>query len=144
MTTLRTKRESGDIARSEFMHDKTAGSVAHGRAGHKRVGRLAIETGFAAALGLSIMLTTSSARPSRTPVTATIPATPDSSRFILHTLLVPTLDVDALPLRWVALQPASRCGADTTVRVNGEPPHAETDNPVKLMVICADGSQLCR
>ena len=133
--TQRTQREPGDIARSEFVHDKPAGGVVRGHTGHMRAGRLAIEGGLAAALGLSIMLTTSSARPGRPPVVAATPATSDSSRFIRNALLVPVRDINALPLRWVAPQPASRCGADTTVRVNGEPLYAEADNPVKLTAV---------
>jgi hypothetical protein len=107
MTTIRTKRDSGDVGR--------------GRAGPMRVRSLVLEIGLAAALGLSIMLTTSSARPSRQPDAAAAPATTDPSQFILNALLVPALDIDALPLRWVDPRTASLCGPDATVRVNGEP-----------------------
>jgi len=112
MTTIRKTSDVGDIAQ---------GDVERIPAAHRRARRLVVEIGLAAALGLSIMLTTSSARPSRQPVAAATPATADPSQFILNALLVPALDIDALPLRWVDPRPASLCGPDTTVRVNGEP-----------------------
>jgi hypothetical protein len=40
---------------------------------------------------------------------------------MLNALLVPALDADAVPLRWVDPRSALRCGPNTTVRVNGEP-----------------------
>jgi hypothetical protein len=67
------------------------------------------------------MLTSGSARPSQPPIPAAPPATLDPSRFILNALLVPALDADAVPLRWVDPRPALRCGPHTTVRVNREP-----------------------
>jgi hypothetical protein len=45
----------------------------------------------------------------------------DPSRFLLNALLVPALDRDALPLRWVDPRPALRCRPGTEVRVNGAP-----------------------
>ena len=45
----------------------------------------------------------------------------DPQRFILNGLLVPALDTDALPLRWVDPRPGLHCGPETTVRVNGAP-----------------------
>src|SRR5262245_40987131 len=45
----------------------------------------------------------------------------DHSRFVLNALLVPALDGDAVPLRWVDPRPAVQCGPDTTVRVDGAP-----------------------
>jgi hypothetical protein len=76
--------------------------------------------GLAAALGL-IMLTAGSARPSQPPIAGAAPAALNPSRFILNALLVPALDADAVPLRWVDPRPALRCGPHTTVRVNREP-----------------------
>lgn len=51
-----------------------------------------------------------------------LPASPrplDASRFILNGLLVPALDGDAVPLRWVDPRAALRCGPGASVRVNG-------------------------
>ncbi|MEO8751637.1 MAG: hypothetical protein ABI624_03065 [Casimicrobiaceae bacterium] len=45
----------------------------------------------------------------------------DPSRFVLNALLVPALDGDALPLRWVDPRPALGCGPAARVRVNGAP-----------------------
>lgn len=80
--------------------------------------------GLAAALGLSIMRTAGSAQPGQPPIAAAPPAAKnpsDPSRFILNALLVPALDSDALPLRWVDPRGAALCGPDTAVRVNREP-----------------------
>jgi hypothetical protein len=77
--------------------------------------------GLAAALGLSMMLTAGDARPGQPPIAASAPAALDPSRFILNALLVPALDGEAVPLRWVDPRPALRCGPGTVVRVNGMP-----------------------
>lgn len=45
----------------------------------------------------------------------------DPARFILNALLVPALDGDAVPLRWVDPRPRSSCDPATEVRVNREP-----------------------
>lgn len=75
-----------------------------------------------ATLWLCIMLSAISARSDRPPIAAAPPhATFDPTRFILNALLVPALDADAVPLRWVDPRPALSCGPDTTVHVNGEP-----------------------
>ena len=77
---------------------------------------------LAAAAGLCIVLTPEIARPSRLPIASPAPPVAfDPSRFILNALLVPALDADAVPLRWVDPRPAMRCGPDTTVRVNRGP-----------------------
>ena len=103
------------------------GAHQHGRkpddVGRKTVGRarvvcLVIVLGLAGALGLSLMLTTGSANPRRPPIAAAPPAGLDPSRFILNARLVPALDSDAVPLRWVDPRPALHCGPETTVRVN--------------------------
>jgi hypothetical protein len=77
---------------------------------------------LAAAAGLGSVLTPGIAQLSRSPLAAPAPRVSfDPSRFILNALLVPALDADAVPLRWVDPRPALRCGPDTTVRVNREP-----------------------
>jgi hypothetical protein len=56
-----------------------------------------------------------------TPVSVTTAAGFDPQRFILNGLLVPALDTDAVPLRWVDPRPAIQCRPGTSVRVNGGP-----------------------
>ena len=56
-----------------------------------------------------------------TPVSLATAARFDPQRFILNGLLVPALDTDAVPLRWVDPRPAIQCGPETSVRVNGVP-----------------------
>lgn len=109
---------------------KTSGEVASGTIGETRIRFfefismistvLVITLGFAAVL-LSIVLTAKSARPGQAPVATAQPSALDPSRFILNALLVPALDGDAVPLRWVDPRGASLCGPDTVVRVNREP-----------------------
>ncbi|MFO1323429.1 MAG: hypothetical protein U1F15_05130 [Burkholderiales bacterium] len=51
-----------------------------------------------------------------------LPASPrpfDASRFVLNGLLVPAIDSDAVPLRWVDPRAALHCGPGASVRVNG-------------------------
>jgi len=55
------------------------------------------------------------------PVSLTTAARFDPQRFILNGLLVPALDTDAMPLRWVDPRPAIQCRPGTRVRVNGVP-----------------------
>ena len=45
----------------------------------------------------------------------------DPSKLMLNALLVPALDRDVQPLRWVDPRPALHCEPDTRVLVNGEP-----------------------
>jgi hypothetical protein len=45
----------------------------------------------------------------------------DPARFMLNALLVPALDGEALPLRWVDPRPALHCRSGADVRVNGAP-----------------------
>jgi hypothetical protein len=70
--------------------------------------------GLAFAIVLSTVGTSEDARSSAPPAF-------DPSRFILNALLVPALDADAVPFRWIDPRPALRCGPDTTVLVNRAP-----------------------
>lgn len=51
----------------------------------------------------------------------TLDDTFDPSPFLLNALLVPAIDADAVPLRWVDPRPASLCGPDTKVLVDRKP-----------------------
>ena len=90
--------------------------------------------------GLRVMPTAVGALPAGAPASsASTPAAPsagsDPSRFMLNALLVPALDGDAVPLRWVDPRPALQCGPGTEVRVNGEPLEVGTlvpDAPFRL------------
>jgi len=75
---------------------------------------------IAAVVCASVLLVPTSLVPSLT--AAGVPAVGfDASRFILNGLLVPALDDDAVPLRWVDPRPALRCGPGTEVRVDQAP-----------------------
>jgi hemoglobin-like flavoprotein len=77
--------------------------------------------GYAAAGDVGKDLTTAIARPHQLPIAAGPQSATNPTRFLLNALLVPALDTDALPLRWADPRGPSQCGANTTVRVNGEP-----------------------
>jgi hypothetical protein len=100
-----------------------------------RRGDIVAALGLAAVLWLGIMLTAGGELPMRRPPAAVSPTALEPSRFILNALLVPALDSDAVPLRWVDPRSAMRCGPGTTVRVNHEPLRAGTlvpDLPFEL------------
>lgn len=62
-------------------------------------------------------------------------ASADPTRFLLEALLLPALDAEAVPLRWVDPQRGMRCGPNTSVAVNGKPLIAGTlvpDQPFEL------------
>ena len=73
--------------------------------------------GLAAAVGLGAMVSATMARPTSAAGKAAI----DPSPFMLNAFLVPALDNDHVPLRWVDPRPRMRCGPGTVVRVNGLP-----------------------
>ncbi len=80
--------------------------------------------GLAAAIALGGMVSATSANAGRSQLGRVAPAAQaalDPSPFILNALLVPALDGDAVPLRWVDPRPALRCGPGSVVRVNGMP-----------------------
>ena len=74
------------------------------------------------ALGMGAVRTADGAREVLSPGAAAAPdASPHASRFLLNALLVPALDADAVPFRWVDPRPALGCGPDSAVRVDGAP-----------------------
>ena len=99
--------------------------------GRTRLVAVATALGLVAATAWGIHLKAGSVPAIEPPLTVAAPAPPDPARFLLHALLVPALDGDALPLRWVDPRPASGCGPHTTVHVNGEPLVAGALVPVK-------------
>lgn len=89
---------------------------------HTRVACLFAALGFAAALLLSGIQAAAGTRTSEPAVTASaLVASADPHRFILNALLVPALDDDALPMRFVDPRPIAQCGPNTAVRMNGKP-----------------------
>jgi hypothetical protein len=123
MTTVHTKRRLTEkhIMYGVHQHDKPGGDLRHGTAGHAHVVCLLAALALTAAFGLSVMMPAGSAPPDRLPNAAARSSATDPSRFILNALLVPALDGDAVPLRWVDPRPVLRCGPDTAVLVNHEP-----------------------
>jgi hypothetical protein len=123
MTTVHTKRglTQKHIMYGVHQHDKPGGDLRHGTTGHAHVVCLLAALALVAAFGLSLMLPAGSAPPDRLPIAAARGSATDPSRFILNALLVPALDGDAVPLRWVDPRPILGCGPDTLVRVNHEP-----------------------
>ena len=62
--------------------------------------------GLAAAIGLGAMVQATFARPTQD-APAAVRRVPNPSKFILNALLVPALDPDSDPLRWVDPRPAA-------------------------------------
>jgi hypothetical protein len=76
----------------------------------------------AVAVGMGAVRTADSARAVSSPGAAAAPdVSPHASRFLLNALLVPALDAEAMPLRWVDPRPALGCGPDSAVWVDGAP-----------------------
>jgi hypothetical protein len=102
---------------------------AQGTAGHPLTIIVATLVGLATAAGLGYAatvdlgkdVTAAIARANQFPIAARPRARTDHTTFLLNALLVPALDTDALPLRWVDPRGPSQCGPHTTVRVNGAP-----------------------
>lgn len=74
--------------------------------------------GLAAAIGLGAMISTTFAQQRAEPVPAAKMF--DPSPYMLNAFLVPALDADAMPLRWVDPRPVMGCEPETAVWVNGE------------------------
>jgi len=77
--------------------------------------------GLAAAVGLGAAISAALAQPDRAPIASEAEPVPAPSRFILNALLVPALDPDAVPPRWVDPRPRLRCERQSAVWINGEP-----------------------
>jgi hypothetical protein len=95
----------------------------------------ALGLGYAAQVDLASDLTATIARSNQLPIAARPRAGTNHTKFLLNALLVPALDADALPLRWVDPRRPAQCGPNTTVRVNGAPLLAGTlvpDQPFEL------------
>lgn len=83
-----------------------------------------VALGFCAAIGIGMgaVRKADSARAGLPPGADSAPyVAPYASRFLLNALLVPALDVDAMPLRWVDPRSALGCGPGSAVRVDGAP-----------------------
>lgn len=76
---------------------------------------------YTAALGLCAALIAAVYLPQR-PAPDNASATGwDASQYLLNAFLLPALEQDTLPLRWIDPRPSLNCGPNTTVHVNGEP-----------------------
>ncbi len=76
---------------------------------------------FAAAAGLCFALIVATTNPARMPVDRTAPPRWDPSRFLINAFVVPALEPDQIPLRWIDPRLALHCGPNTTVHVDGKP-----------------------
>jgi hypothetical protein len=85
---------------------------------------------FAAALGLCVALVAAVYQPQRGAPDLAAPAPWDASHYLLNAFLVPALEQDTLPLRWIDPRPGLNCGPNTTVHVNNEPLRVGTMVPV--------------
>jgi hypothetical protein len=102
-----------------------AGTRVGTRVGTRAIAFGVVAVGLITAFALSRSHSSAPEVPSR-PSTLSMPTQPklsqaalDTSRFILNALLVPVLDSDATPLRWVDPIANAKCGANTTVQING-------------------------
>lgn len=84
---------------------------------------------FAAALGLCAALVAAVYQPQRGAPDHAIAEPWDASHHLLNAFLVPALEQDTLPLRWIDPRPGLNCGPNTTVHVDGEPLRAGTMVP---------------
>jgi len=75
----------------------------------------------AIALGMGAVQKADSVQSLLSPAAASPGVSPYPYRFLLNALLLPALDPDATPPRWVDPRPALGCGPDSEVRVNGAP-----------------------
>ena len=74
------------------------------------------------AIGMGGVRTADSAGAMSEPGAAAAPDVwPYASRLLLSALLVPALELEAMPIRWVDPRPALGCGPDNELRVNGAP-----------------------
>jgi hypothetical protein len=100
-------------------------SEAFGERGDWAVLTAVILAGFLLTLGLLVVTrlgVTSVMQGDAPPATDTAPGVPaDPSLFILDALLIPALDRDALPFRWIDPREAMDCGPESRVSVDGKP-----------------------
>jgi hypothetical protein len=91
--------------------------------------------GLAAAIGLGAMITATLDRKNATAAPTVAHAGFDPSPFILNAFLVPALDADAVPLRFVDPRPAMGCERQAAVWVNRQrlkPGELVPDAPFEL------------
>jgi len=88
------------------------------------VWHVVVALGFCGAIaaGMGAVRSADSARAVLPPgAAAAADVSPHATRFLLNALLVPALDFEARPLRWVDPRQALGCGPDSAVRVDGAP-----------------------
>lgn len=114
------------MRRSEFPRALVLPHIEYARRAPLRAAGLLTAVGLASALGYALGLAAAiglGALMSNTFERRSAPLAPagfDPSPFMLNAFLVPALDPDAVPLRWVDPRPALQCERQTAVRVNGE------------------------
>ena len=115
------------LSRATYMSRTSTYRRAHGigvtrdARGYSAVNYLIPVVVLVTALAIGIKLASGIAPPSRVLDASAPEAAGDTSRFLLNALLVPAIDDDVFPLRWVDPLPSSGCGPGTRIRVNSRP-----------------------
>ena len=116
------------MRRSEFPRESALAHLEFARRAPLRAAGLFTAVGLASVLGYSLGLAAAvglGAVVAATLEKRSLPPIPpahvgfDPSPFMLNAFLVPALDADAVPLRWVDPRPALGCEEKTAVLVNG-------------------------
>lgn len=96
---------------------------------------LVVMLGLVAALGWGAHLLAGSEPNSHSAPPRVASAHVDAPRLLLHALLTPTINAEAMPLRWVDPRRAMRCGPHAFIQVNGvalEPGTPVPDTPFEV------------
>jgi hypothetical protein len=114
-------RERPDRGAAPFAPDFVADAIdpTRGSIGLRGGGGYVAASALTAVLS-AVTLLAAASHLSPAPTPRAVPQAVDPSRFILNALLLPALDGDAVPLRWVDPRAPALCGPATEVRVNHE------------------------
>lgn len=120
-TLATTMREAAADANTASAVVPPASRASIAAATHQsRVIYLFLVMGLAAVVGWGLNLTARHG-PQHAAAREVAVARADPTRFLLEALLLPALDAETVPLRWVDPQRGMRCGPNTSVAVNGKP-----------------------
>lgn len=117
-TTMREAAADANTASASAPPASQASIAAATR--QSRVSYLFLVVGLVAVVGWGLNLSAGHG-PERAAARDIAVASTDPARFLLEALLMPVLDAQAVPLRWVDPRRGMRCGPNTTIAVNGKP-----------------------